>query len=77
LCGWFINDIIDFNKSKKVKERVNTPNLDHNCVFKKTHHKLFVFTDRKILEGEKLYINYGESYWNTKINEKSSTVDFV
>jgi hypothetical protein len=73
----FINDIIDFNKLKKVKERVNILNLNHNCVFKRIHHKLFVLTNRKILEGEKLYVNYEENYWNTKINEESNSINLV
>jgi hypothetical protein len=62
----FINDIIDFEESKKNKKIILIPELEYNCFIKRSHHKMFVITKREIKEGEEIFIQYGNDYWESR-----------
>jgi hypothetical protein len=65
----FINDIVDFEESQKNKRIILIPGLEYNCFYKRSHHKMFVITQRDIKEGEELFVEYGNEYWNSRINQ--------
>jgi hypothetical protein len=52
----FINDIINFEKSKKNQKIILIPELKYNCFFKRFHHKIFVITKKEIKEEEEIFI---------------------
>ena len=65
-----INDIIDLEESKKIKDFIKYSDKDYNCKFQRSHHKMFVLSIKPIKEGEELYIEYGKNYWKYLINQE-------
>jgi hypothetical protein len=73
----YINDIINVSASKKNRKLTTYKNIEHNCYFQKFHHKIFVITMKDIKVNEKLFVEYGLKYWQTKINEESSSDNYI